>query len=285
MNVIVPKDAATIMLLRDAPPRPEAPGDDARMQVLMLRRNAHSTWAGGISLFPGGAVDDADRGDEIAAFCRGQDDASASRVLGLEQGGLSHFVAAVRECFEEAGVLLAAVAGRTLSFVDAEVAGRFEEHRRRLNEGSTTLADICAAEALTLELGRLRYFSHWITPEGSARRYDTRFFAAAVPDGQQALHDDDEVVASVWIEPEKALRLGERGDMDLWLPTIKNLEAIAMFGTATALMAAPVAATVPVVLPRVTVDGEAARILLPGDEGYDEATGLLPGVPFPASPR
>ena len=279
--MIEPTDAATTMLVRDAPAGDENAGEGDRMQVLMLRRNALSTWAGGISLFPGGAVDEADRGEEIAAFCRGQDDAGASRLLGLDRGGLGHYVAAVRECFEEAGVLLAAVDGRPLSFGDAEVASRFEEHRRRLNDGSSTLADICAAEGLTLELGGLRYVSHWITPEGSPRRYDTRFFTAAVPEDQQALHDDHEVVASVWIEPEEALRLGEEGSMVLWFPTIKNLEAIARFKTAAAMMATPAAATVPAVLPRVTVDGEAARIVLPGDEAYDEATGLTPGVPFP----
>jgi len=279
--VIVPKDAATLMLLRDAPAGQGGRPEDARMQVLMLLRNARSTWAGGISLFPGGAVDDADRAEEMSRFCRGRDDAGASRLLGLDRGGLGYFVAAVRECFEEAGILLASAGGRPLSFEDAETASRFEEHRRRLNAGSTSLGAICAAEGLTLELGGLRYFSHWITPEGSERRYDTRFFVAAVPAGQQALHDDDEVVASVWIEPPEALRRNGRGEIDLWLPTIKNLEALSRFPTAADLMAAPAAATVPVVRPRITVEGEAARIVLPGDEDYEQATGLLPGVAFP----
>lgn len=272
------------MLVRDVTSGDAAAGDRARMQVLMLRRNARSTWAGGISLFPGGGVDDDDREGEIAGFCRGQDDASASLLLGLDRGGLGYFVAAVRECFEEAGVLLASAGGRPLSFGEAAVAARFEEHRRRLNSGLTSLAAICAAEGLMLELGGLRYVSHWVTPEGSPRRYDTRFFTAIVPEGQHALHDDDEVVASVWVEPDEALRLSERGDIDLWLPTVKNLEALASFSSAAALMGSP-ATAVGVVLPRITVDGEAARILLPGDEGYEEATGLAPGVPFPATPR
>ncbi len=281
----MPRDAATLMLLRDLPAAPGAGVVDGRMQVLMLLRNARSTWAGGISLFPGGAVDDADRLEEIVGLCRGRDDAGASELLGVDHGGLAYFVAAVRECFEEAGILLATAGGRPLSFEDAETAGRFVEHRRRLNEGSASLAEICAAEGLTLELGGLRYFSHWITPEGSERRYDTRFFVASVPEGQQALHDDNEVVASVWIEPQEALRRNERGEIDLWLPTIKNLEALSRFPTAADLMAAPAAAIVPVVRPRITVEGEAARIVLPDDEDYEQATGLLPGVPFPASPR
>jgi 8-oxo-dGTP pyrophosphatase MutT (NUDIX family) len=283
--MIVPKDAATLMLLRDVPAGPGAGHAGARMQVLMLLRNARSTWAGGISLFPGGAVEEADRDEEIARFCRGRDDAGASELLGVDNGGLGYFVAAVRECFEEAGVLLATTGGRPLSFEDVAAAGRFEEHRRRLNSGAASLGEICAAEDLTLELGGLRYFSHWITPEGSERRYDTRFFVAVMPEGQQPLHDDDEVVASVWIEPEEALRRNERGEIDLWLPTIKNLEALSRFPTAADLLGAPATTTVPVVRPRITVDGEAARIVLPDDPDYEQATGLLPGVPFPAPPR
>lgn len=274
---IVPRDAATVMIVRDVP---AAAG--TRLEVLMLRRNPRSDWVAGVHLFPGGAVDAEDGSAQIAAFCAGPDDEEASRTLGVAAGGRSYFVAATRECFEEAGILLASTGGAPLSFSDDEVARRFTHHRHRLNAGETRLVDICADEDLRLELGSLVYFSHWITPEGSPRRYDTRFFVGVLPEGQEALHDDNEVVDSIWIEPAKALERNLAGEIDLGLPTMKNLEALGRFATSAELTsAAATAAVVPVILPRISMDGEVARLLLPGDEGYEAAGGLAPGSPFP----
>ncbi|HXY44617.1 MAG TPA: NUDIX domain-containing protein [Acidimicrobiales bacterium] len=278
---LVPRDAATIMLVRDMSDGAGSTG----MQVLMLRRNPRSGWVAGAHLFPGGAVDPADGGADIARYCAGREDAEASRILGIGLGGRSFFVAAVRECFEEAGILLALRGGEPLSFAEAEVARRFGEHRRRLNSGEARLVDICASEGLALDLDRVAYFSHWITPEGAPRRYDTRFFVGVVPEGQEALHDDSEVVASTWIEPAAALERHRAGELDLMFPTMKNLEAIGRFDRAGELMAAAAAAEVPAILPRITVEGEGVRIVLPGDEGYEDATGLPPGVPFPDRPQ
>jgi 8-oxo-dGTP pyrophosphatase MutT (NUDIX family) len=281
---VVLRDAATIMLVRDVA---RAGGDagDTTMEVLMLRRNAQSVWVGGAHLFPGGAVDPEDAGEATAQVCAGRSDAEASRILGIERGGRSFFVAAVRECFEEAGILLALSGGEPLSFADVEVERRFVEHRRRLNAGETRLTDICTAENLQLDLDRVAYFSHWITPEGAPRRYDTRFFVGVMPEGQEALHDDSEVVASTWIEPAAALRRHLAGELDLMFPTVKNLEAIGRFDSAADLMAAAAAAEVPAILPRITVEGEGVRIVLPGDPGYEDATGLPAGVPFPDRPQ
>jgi len=269
------------MLVRDVS---GADGGTA-MEVLMLRRNAQSVWVAGAHLFPGGAVDPEDGSEEIARCCAGRDDVEASRILGIAHGGRSFFVAAVRECFEEAGILLALSAGEPLSFADVEVARRFREHRRRLNAGEARLVDICAAENLSLALDRIGYFSHWITPEGAPRRYDTRFFVGVVPEGQEALHDDAEVVASTWIEPAAALDRHRAGELDLMFPTMKNLEAIGRFHRVADLMAAAAAAEVPATLPRITVEDEGVRIVLPGDDGYEDATGLPPGVAFPDRPQ
>jgi 8-oxo-dGTP pyrophosphatase MutT (NUDIX family) len=255
------------------------------MQVLMLRRNSQSVWVAGAHLFPGGAVDAEDGSDATNRVCAGRDDAAASRILGIERGGRAFFVAAVRECFEEAGILLALTGDEPLSFADPEIARRFVEHRRRLNADETTLASICALERIQLDLDRVCYFSHWITPEGAPRRYDTRFFVGVVPDAQEALHDDSEVVASTWIEPGEALARHHAGELDLMFPTVKNLEAISRFRTAGDLLAAAAAAEVPAILPRLTVEGEGVRIVLPGDEGYEQATGLPAGVPFPDRPQ
>ncbi len=249
------------MLVRDS---------GAGMEVLMLRRNLSSTWVGGAHLFPGGAVDGADNAAELAARSPERDDASASRLLGLATGGLAFFVAALRECFEEAGVLLAAGgSGAPIDFADPTTAERFVEHRRRLNAGEVTFADLCEVEDLRLDTHRLFYLSHWITPEGSPRRYDTRFFVGRMPEGQRALHDDVEVIDSLWTSPAEALRRHAAGEIDLLFPTMKNLEAVGRFSSTTELIEATAGAEVPTILPRITVAEDGVRLLLPGDEGYD----------------
>ena len=278
------RDAATVMVVRDAHPDPAAP-DASVLEVLMLRRQLKSVFVGGAYVFPGGGLDAEDRSDEIAERCTGRDERESSALLEIDSGGLGYFVAVIRECFEEAGLLLAEGPDGPISFADAAVDARFREHRRRLNSSEATFAGILQAEGLTLPLDRLCYFSHWITPEGAPRRYDTRFFVAIVPEGQVALHDDTEVVASEWVRPDDALARHAAGELDLMFPTVKHLESIGRFPTAGELWSAAAAAEVPTIQPRITVEGPGVRILLPGDDGFEEATGLPAGVPFPDQPR
>ena len=135
----------------------------------------------------------------------------------------------------------------------------------------------------------MHYFSHWITPLGPTRRYDTRFFVARAPEWQSPLHDDRETIANTWVRPAEALERSRHGEFDLILPTIRNLKAIARFDTADGLLAAAAAIEeVPTVIPRVVKDSDGLRILLPGDPGYDMAgdPGLLRGpVGGPAARR
>jgi len=270
------RDAATVMVVRDAEAGPE---------VFMLRRNLNADFVGGAYVFPGGGVDPSDRLVSLTGLCSGRTDAEASAVLGLERGGLAYWVAAVRECFEEAGVLLARDRnGSVVSFADPETAARFETHRERLNAGATTLVEMCEAEDLVLDVADIHYFAHWITPLGAPRRYDTRFFVAAAPPEQVPLHDNTETIASLWIRPADALARFAAGAYELILPTEKNLEAIGRFATAGGLLAAARAVgEVPAILPRIGRGEEGVRILLPGDDGYEEALdgALLPGERLP----
>ena len=275
------RDAATVMLVRD--------GGDARLEVFMLRRNLNSDFVGGAYVFPGGAVDPADRHADLEPICEGRTDADASTALGLDpaSGGLAYWVAAVRESFEEAGVLLAYDAdGTIVDFRDPAVAERFHRHRGEVDRGERRLVEVCAEEGLRLAVDGMHYFAHWITPVGPPRRYDTRFFVAAAPVGQTPLHDDRETIANCWIAPGEALARHRAGEFDLILPTIRNLEAIARFDTAADVLAAASALdVVPAVLPRVVDDGDGIRILLPGDPGYDDAgDGLPAGMPLPGRP-
>lgn len=255
------REAATVMLLRD--------GDDG-LEVFMVRRNLQSDFVGGAYVFPGGAVDASDRSFAACAVCRGRDDVEASRRLGVEAGGLAFWVAAARECFEEAGVLLAAdAAGEVVGFGDPEVAGRFVEHRRAVDDGRMPLADVCAAESLALDVGAMAYFSHWITPVGPPRRYDTRFFVARAPTAQEPLEDDREVIAKLWVRPADALARHEAGELEMILPTLRNLSALARYRSSDeAVEAAEALDEVPAVLPRIVERDGRPQILLPGDDGY-----------------
>jgi 8-oxo-dGTP pyrophosphatase MutT (NUDIX family) len=245
------------MLVRDAP----------QLEVFMLRRNLAVEFMGGAYVFPGGAVDAGDRAPELLGRCHGRDDSSASTQLGLHAGGMGFWVAAVRETFEEAGVLLArsAATGRPVELDDPSVGARLEAARRAVGAGKRPFVDVVQDEDLLLDAGALHLFSHWITPAESPRRYDTWFFVAAAPEGHAYLHDDSETVASVWIRPADALTRAGCGELEIHFPTRRNLEQLARFPTARELLDALGEAD-----PRIVADAGGARILLPGDPGYRE---------------
>ena len=247
--------------------------DDPDLQVFMLRRNLESEWVGGAYVFPGGAVDPGDRAPAVVARCPDRDDPAASAQLGIAEGGLGYWVAAVRETFEEAGVLLARAAA-TGQLVDP-AEPRLVTLRAELNAGSITLQDLIEGEDLLLDVGGLYAFSHWITPEGAVRRYDTRFFLAAAPDGHAYAHDETETVASRWIRPAEALVAADRGELELIFPTRKSLEALSRFSRAADLLAAVGEATdvPPATQPRVVRDAGGTRLLLPGDPAYGDRAG------------
>jgi 8-oxo-dGTP pyrophosphatase MutT (NUDIX family) len=244
------------MLVRDAP----------RLEVFMLRRTLAAEFMGGAYVFPGGAVDAGDRAPELLGRSHGRDDSAASTQLGLHAGGLGFWVAAIREAFEEAGVLLArSVAnGLPVDLGDQSTAARLETARGAVGRGERPFVEVVEQEGLLLDAGALHLFSHWITPPGAPRRYDTWFFVAAAPEGHAYLHDDSETVASVWARPADALAAAERGELEIIFPTMRNLEQLARFETASELLDAVTASE-----PRVVADAGGARILLPGDAGYE----------------
>jgi 8-oxo-dGTP pyrophosphatase MutT (NUDIX family) len=257
------KDAATVMLVRD-----DASG---ALEVFMLRRNLKSDFVGGAYVFPGGGVDDHDRFADLEAVCEGRSDTEASGQLGVDAGGLAFWVAAIRESFEEAGVLLAYDGPDLIRFDDPDRAARFAAHRAEVDQGASRLIDVCRSEGLRLAVDTMYYFSHWITPEGPTRRYDTRFFVARAPAGQVPLHDDREVIANLWIRPSEALAAHRAGEFEMIFPTVRSLIAIERFASANDLLAAAAAiGEVPAILPRIVEDQGGLRIVLPGDPGYDD---------------
>lgn len=269
------RDAATVMLLRDTEGGPE---------VFMLRRNLNSDFVGGAYVFPGGGVDDDDRHADLDAVCQGRTDADASAQLGIEHGGLAFWVAAVRESFEEAGILLARpagmVGGDVVRFDDPVVAARFDVHRADVDRGARRLVEVCLDEDLQLAVDTIHYFSHWITPLGAPRRYDTRFFVARAPEAQVPLHDDHEVIAHLWVRPAEALARHRAGELEMIFPTVRTLEALERFDTVDAVLAAAQAVEdVPAILPRLVAEpGGGIRIALPGDADF-EAAAVPPPLP------
>jgi len=206
------------------------------LEVLMLRRSLASPFVSGAHVFPGGAVDQEDADPELLTRCAGRSDDDASALLGLASGGLAYWVAAFRECFEEAGVLVATGPdGQPLTFEDPSVEQSFVEHRRALNDRRCSFLDVCRAERLTLPADQVFYVGHWITPEGPPRRYDTRFFVARAPNGQTAVHDDFETIEHLWISPADALARHSEGDLTLILPTIWNLQVLSSYESTGAL--------------------------------------------------
>ena len=256
------------MLVRDAPET----GDATRLEVLMVRRNLRSDFVGGTYVFPGGAVDPLDGGAEAEALCAGRSDAQASALLGFSSGGLAYWVAVVRETFEEAGLLLAdRPGGPDLLAGRPDEEDRFAAERAAVNAGMRRFLDLCHDEDLRLRVGDIHYFAHWITPRGAPRRYDTRFFVAAAPQGQVAAHSAGETIAEVWISPHDALARHRAGEIEIIFPTIRNLQVIGRFATSAELLSAAARASsaVPAIEPRVVPDGNGMRIVLPGDPAYE----------------
>jgi 8-oxo-dGTP pyrophosphatase MutT (NUDIX family) len=261
------------MVVRDT----AVPSAGTSLEVLMVRRNLRSDFVGGAYVFPGGGVDPLDGGPGAEALCAGRDDAEANALLGLESGGLAYWVAAVRETFEEAGLLLGRRRAESAgSGGDPPPLDRLRAARAAVNAGSRRFLDVCREEGVRLDVGSVHYFAHWIAPPGTPRRYDTRFFVAPAPSDQvvsTGCGDEGETVAHVWIAPAEALARHRAGEIQLVVPTVRNLQAIARFVTSEALLEAAAAASraVPVVAPRVVGEGNGVRIVLPGDSGFESA--------------
>jgi 8-oxo-dGTP pyrophosphatase MutT (NUDIX family) len=264
---MAPVPAATVTLVRDG---------KHGLEVLMMQRNLQSLFVPGNYVFPGGAVDEQDAAPDASDLCAGLDDAQASAALGIACGGLAYWIAAIRESFEEAGLLLAyAPGGDIVELVRGDVIERFSVHRQAVDEGARSLAAIVREEGLRIAADQLAYFSHWITPVGAPRRYDTRFFVAEAPPAQASLHDNRETISHVWLPPGAALDQHRAGGFKMRLPTVRTLEQFASFDHAASLLEAMRAQrNVPAILPRLSKDG---RRLLPGDAGYEEAVGAGAG--------
>lgn len=258
---VMPRHAATVVLLR---------AGDGGPEVYMLRRMASMAFAAGAFVFPGGSVDPRDE-DFPEGMWVGPSPAEWATSLAADDRLARALVcAAVRETFEESGVLLA---GAHAGEVVADTSGDdWEVDRLALIDRSLSLAEMLTRRGLMLRADLLHAWAHWITPEVETRRFDTRFFVAELPSGQRTRDVGGEADHVTWIRPADALAANERHEITMLPPTIATLTDLAGLPSADAVVAAARDRLVVTVLPKVVLgDNDQVRFLLPDDEGYDTA--------------
>lgn len=225
-NAVPIRKAATILLLRQ---------DGAAVEVFLVQRPGSGIFPN-LHVFPGGKVDAKD--ERLPHLCEGLDEAEASARLGVSSGGLRYWVAAIRECFEECGVLLAYRDNQLFEPRSDAERVRFDRCRHDLAAGNDDLRTLAEREGLRLATNRVLNFSHWITPPTAPARFDTRFFAAAMPEGQQARARSGETVAGTWIRAADALAHFDAGRWQMIHPTLATLRTVARFDSVDCLLAA-----------------------------------------------
>jgi 8-oxo-dGTP pyrophosphatase MutT (NUDIX family) len=249
-----PRDAATVMLLRPGP---------TGLEVYMLRRKSTMAFAPGAFVFPGGSVDARDAEEHVA--WAGPDAEQWGRVFDAQPSLARALIcAAVRETFEESGVLLA---GQSADSVVADTtSGDWEQDRNALIDRSVSLAGLLARRHLVLRADLLRPWSRWITPTIEPRRFDTRFFAAALPAGQRTRDVGGEASQVTWIAPAEALASARRGEITLFPPTAVTLSELAACGDPVAALSGP--RHVAPIMPAVELRDGAAWLTVPGVPEY-----------------
>jgi 8-oxo-dGTP pyrophosphatase MutT (NUDIX family) len=260
----VARPAATILLLRDGP---------AGIEVFMVERHRAIDFAGGALVFPGGRVEESDH--ELAA--RPQD---CPNPDGFDVDMLAFRIAAIRETFEECGVLFARPHGSN-DLIDAATLNRLEDqHRAALNAGSIGFDAVLGSEGLLPALDLLVHFAHWITPAHQPKRYDTHFFLAEAPEAHLAVHDGREAVESIWITPAQALADTATGKYKLVFATAKNLEKLGRSHTVRDAMSAARAAKVVTVQPKGTkLEGGKRLLSIPEEAGYGGSEFIVDFMP------
>src|SRR5258707_5019887 len=255
-ETVVPRPASTILLLRDSA------AIKGEIEVYMMVRHYEIDFSSGALVFPGGSVDKSD--NEIIArpelYSGGE---------GLNATNLSFRIAAIRETFEESGILLARLRGSN-SLIDAKRAGEIEAaNRAALCEGKSTFPEVLSDNGLKLALDELVPYAHWITPEGMPKRFDTWFFLAAAPPEQLGAHDGRESTDSIWVSPREALAGGESGRFKLPFPTTRNLIRLGRQNSVKAALDDMRGKPIVTVMPVMTKLNGGRQLRIPREAGYD----------------
>jgi 8-oxo-dGTP pyrophosphatase MutT (NUDIX family) len=225
-ELVVPGKASTVILAR--------PGAGGSFEVLMTRRSPHLKVLAGFLVFPGGAVEEDDWSEKMLALCRGLSPIEAQQILAATmtpEQAMGHWVAAIRELFEETGIHFFGKQGESLEPTSDVLRERLAQSREALSQRRLALADLLESEQLVCDVGRLTYLFHRITPNHHPVRFDTRFYVGSLPEGQTPLEFSEEVAESVWLTPQEALKLSESGGLPMMPPTLIALRSLAELGS------------------------------------------------------
>jgi len=249
---VTPKPAATILMCKNGP---------NGIETFMVVRNYQIDFGSGALVFPGGKLADSDSHPEVRGLCDGTD--------GLDDDALGLQVAAIREVFEECGILLAREQGSD-AMIPGERLGALEHYRATLNTGEVGILKFLQKESLRLACDCLHPYAHWITPKMVPKRFNTHFFIAFAPDDHVAAHDGEESTDSVWISPEQVIREGAEGKWTLMFPTRLNLMMLGESGSVEEAIAAANARTLVTVEPWLEQDegDEPPWLCIPPEAGY-----------------
>ncbi|MBW1762867.1 MAG: NUDIX domain-containing protein [Deltaproteobacteria bacterium] len=253
------RDASTVIILREA---------DEGLETFLLCRHHQSGFMGGAHVFPGGKVDPSDAEPSWGARVdRPTEEITAALGETDPEIGLGLLVAAVRETFEEAGVLLAdAAAGVDLSAT-----------RERLH-GGASFSELASEIDMKIDSRALTPYARWITPKMESRRFDTRFYVAVVPEDQTASHDGTETTSATWLRPAGAIEDMVAGRIKLAPPTVRTLDWLAQFDDAKSVIADALSRKPPLVRPRLVTGTDGWFLALPGDPEHPESDPVLPGA-------
>ena len=261
----LPKKAATVILLRNN----LAEG----FEVFLLKRHEKSSFMGGNFVYPGGRVDREDGSMELCSYSRGTTVEDAHRMLGRTlspEESFAHWIAGIRELFEEAGILLAYDhTGNPFEYKNEEDKRRFIDYRDQLQKEKTTICQIAKESNIHLALDQLHYYAHWITPEARSERFDTRFFLARHPEGQEASYDQKETIEGIWLSPQRALEENLNRKIALSPPTLKTMEELSNYKTIEEVFDSLKEKDIQPILPFLTKISNEPTIILPEDREYE----------------
>jgi 8-oxo-dGTP pyrophosphatase MutT (NUDIX family) len=221
--MIQPRPASTVVLTR--------PNDEGSFEILLTRRPPEMRFLGGFYVFPGGMVHRDDYSPAMLARCRGLSGAQAQEILGSGHGpdeALGHWVAVMRELFEEVGILLCVTdTGGEIDWDDREWRRQIELKRRSVVNKQVEFRSLLESENLFCDLSRVAYFDHWVTPDIYSMRFDTRFYVATLPMHQTPLERSEEVTHSLWLTPKDAMARLDRRVFPILPPTTTVLQNLA----------------------------------------------------------
>ncbi len=260
-----PLDSATVILTRES--------SEGQFKVFLMRRHRDQDFMGGAFVFPGGRLDEADCDINLVPHTRGFSAAEAKRCLQApdlpEEKAMGLFFAALRETFEESGILLAYDAsGQIIDLAEGETAGRFAGYRLQIHDHRLSLRELAERERLTFAPDLLTPYSHWITPEIESKRFSTRFFLARQPPEQIPFHDTIEMTKSQWLSPSTAMELQKEGQILLMPPTLKTLEELNEFDSLDDLFQAARSREIRTILPEAFTTDDGFGVRLPHDPEY-----------------